>query len=184
VAIDACTTYSIGFRAASAQELAGAFLDFLHDGLDLPGRYTDPDLAFVREPARIDSAMRRRYERMLKRVRWSRPMVARFVGCWLSEPKASVAFEPPPAPLSPAAFCARAARRGIRLDSRTQLLYDAKHLFINGSALRRPAGGGPALRQLANDRALTPRAARTVHPQASTILYTWYRDGYLHTDAA
>ena len=51
VAVDACTTYSIGFRAPGANELAVAFLDFLRDELDLAGRYADPDLAPAREPA-------------------------------------------------------------------------------------------------------------------------------------
>jgi 50S ribosomal protein L16 3-hydroxylase len=184
VAVDACMTYSIGFRAASAQEVAEAFLDFLRDRLDLAGRYADPDLAPVREPARIDAAMRRRYERMLKRVRWSRQSIARFVGCWLSEPKPSVSFESPPARLSRAAFGARAAKHGIRLDIRTQLLYDSTWMFINGTAIRWPASGAATLRELANDRALRARSARDAHPQAATILYTWYRDGYLHTDAA
>ena len=72
----------------------------------------------------------------------------------------------------------------MRLETRTQLLYDPTHLFINGTALRWPAGGGPTLKQLANDRALAPHAAQRAHPKASTILYTWYRDGYLHTDTA
>src|SRR5262249_11967056 len=135
VAIDACTTYSIGFRAGGAQEVAEAFLDFLRDELDLEGRYADPDLAPVRQPSRRDAARRARSERMLKRVRWSRPTIERFVGCWLSEPKASVSFDPPSAPSSRAAFGARAAKHGIRLDIRTQLLYDPTHLFINGSAL-------------------------------------------------
>jgi 50S ribosomal protein L16 3-hydroxylase len=121
---------------------------------------------------------------MLKRIRWNRATIERFLGCWLSEPKASVAFDPPGAPLSRAAFGARASKRGVRLDTRTQLLYDPRHLFINGSALRWPEGGGRTLKQLANDRTLPPRAARGAHPKASTILYTWYRDGYLHTDAA
>jgi 50S ribosomal protein L16 3-hydroxylase len=183
VAIDPCTTYSIGFRAASTQELAGAFLDFLHDALDLAGRYADPDLAPLREPARIDGAMRGRYERMLKRVRWNRSTIERFIGCWLSEPKASVAFEPPRAPLTRMAFGACAAKYGIRLDTRTQLLYDATHLYINGGALRSPVRGAATLRQLANDRALAPRAANAVHPQAAIILYTWYRDGFLHPSA-
>jgi len=184
VAIDPCLTYSIGFRAAGAEELAGAFLDFLHDELEIPGRYADPDLGPIREPAEIDAAMRRRCERMLKRIRWNRATIERFLCCWLSEPKASVAFDPPGAPLSRAAFGARAAKRGIRLDTRTQLLYDPRHLFINGSALRWPEGGGQTLKQLANDRTLPPRATRGAHPKASTILYTWYRDGYLHPDPA
>ncbi len=184
VALDACTTYSIGFRAPSTQELAGAFLDFLHDGLDIPGRYADADLVPPREPAEIDGVMRRRCERMLRRIHWDRTTIERFLGCWLSEPKPSVAFDPPVAPLNRAAFGARVAKRGIHLDTRTQLLYDPMHLFINGIALRWPAGGRPTLKQLANARALTPRAAYGAHPNASTILYTWYLDGYLHTDPA
>jgi 50S ribosomal protein L16 3-hydroxylase len=183
-AIDPCTTYSIGFRAASASELAAAFLDFLRDELDLPGRYADPDLAPTDTPAEIDGAMRRRCERMLNRVSWDHATIARFLGCFLSEPKANVFFNPPDAPLSRAAFTARAAKDSVSLDPRTQLLYDATHVFINGAALPWPAGGASTLKQLANARGLARRAAGTVHPDASAILYTWYRDGYLHPGTA
>jgi 50S ribosomal protein L16 3-hydroxylase len=184
VAVDACTTYSIGFRAAGATELGAAFLDFLHDELDLPGHYADPDLAPVRAPAEIDRAMQRRCARMLRGVSWNRPTLLRFLGCWLSEPKPNVVFEPPDAPLSRRAFRARVARQGLRLDLRTLLLYDAAHLFINGAALPWPAAGAPSLRRLANARSLEPRAAGAVEPETTALLYTWYRDGYLHPDAA
>ena len=121
---------------------------------------------------------------MLKRVSWDRTTISRFLGCFLSEPKPNVFFEPPPAPLPRAAFGARAAKRGLHLDLRTQLLYDATHAFINGTALPWPAIGAPALKRLANTRALPPHAAGAAHPEISTILYTWYRDGYLHTGTA
>ena len=53
-----------------------------------PGRYADPDLAPTREPARIGAAMQRaRARAMLAAIRWDRGDVARFLGCWLSEPK-------------------------------------------------------------------------------------------------
>jgi 50S ribosomal protein L16 3-hydroxylase len=52
VAVDACTTYSIGFRAPGATELGAAFLDFLRDELQLPGRYADADLRPVTSPRR------------------------------------------------------------------------------------------------------------------------------------
>ena len=184
VAVDACTTYSIGFRAASANDLAGAFLDFLRDELDLPGRYADPDLARARAPAEIDRAMHRRCERILRGVAWDEATVARFLGGWLSEPKPTVFFDPPGAPLARGAFSARAAKQGLYLDTRTQLLYDPAHLFINGTALPWPASGGQALKQLANARALPSRAAAGVPPDAAAILYNWYRDGYLHAGAA
>ncbi len=53
VAIGECMTYSIGFRAPSYQELGEAFLQFMADSIDLPGRYADPDLAPVKNPAEI-----------------------------------------------------------------------------------------------------------------------------------
>src|SRR6185436_3025229 len=46
VALDECTTYSIGFRASSNTELAQGFLDYLRDQVDLPGRYADADARF------------------------------------------------------------------------------------------------------------------------------------------
>jgi 50S ribosomal protein L16 3-hydroxylase len=180
VAVDACTTYSIGFRAPGANELAIAFLDFLRDELDLPGRYADPELAPRRAPAAIDGAMRRRCERMLQGVRWDRATIARFLGCWLSEPKPDVFFERPPAPMSRPAFAARAAKRGIRLDLRTQLLYDARHLYINGMACDWPVAGAHALRRLANARSLGAGAAAALPAAAMALSYDWYRNGYLH----
>jgi 50S ribosomal protein L16 3-hydroxylase len=184
VAMDACTTYSIGFRAPSATELGVAFLDFLRDELDLPGRYADADLEAVTSPAAITAAMHRRHLRMLDGVRWDRNAVARFVGCWLSEPKPHVFFERPDPPLASSAFRRTAAKHGLRLDLKSRLLYDDRHLYVNGTALPWPAASRDKLRRLANDRVLAPTAAGRVSPEVATILYNWYRDGYVHTGIA
>jgi 50S ribosomal protein L16 3-hydroxylase len=180
VAVDACTTYSIGFRAASANELAVAFLDFLRDELDLPGRYADPGLAPTRTPAKIGASMRRHCAATLAAIRWDPASVARFLGCWLSEPKPHVFFTPAASPLGRAAFLAAATRRGVRLDTRTQLLYDNRYLFINGAALPWPAVGAPALALLANRRALAPRDVTALPLPVAALLHQWYRDGFLH----
>ncbi|MEP7184179.1 MAG: cupin domain-containing protein [Betaproteobacteria bacterium] len=183
VAIDACATYSIGFRAASATEMGAAFLDLLRDELALPGRYADPDLAPTREPAWIGGAMLSQCAQQLAGIRWDRATIARFLGTWLSEPKPTVFFDPPAAPLSRAAFLARAARCGVRLDRRTQLLYDDRHLFVNGAALPWPAGGAAALKRLANERRLDVRAVAALPAAAASILWQGYRDGYLDLDS-
>ncbi len=180
VAVDLCTTYSIGFRAPAANELAAAFLDFLHDHLDLPGRYADPDLAPTREPARIGETMQRRCAAMLGAIRWDRAAVARFLGCWLSEPKPTVFFDRPAPVLSRAGFLARARKRGVRLDPRTQLLYDDRSLFVNGATQRWPVAGAAAMRELANARALPPRTVAAATREVAALLHDWYRHGYLH----
>ena len=177
VALDACSTYSIGFRAPSAQELATAFLDWLRDTLALEGRYRDPDLGVTREPARIRRELLDYAMATLARIDWDRRALRRFLGVMLTEPKPTVAFAAPRRALSRRAFLSRAARAGLRLDSRTQLLYDATHLFVNGEVLVPPAGAWLTLRRLANARELAPG---TIAPPAADVLYRWYRDGYLH----
>jgi 50S ribosomal protein L16 3-hydroxylase len=182
VALDECTTYSIGFRAAAATELATAFLDHLRDQIDLPGRYADPDLRHSHEPARIGASMQRRYAELIERVRWDRATVARFLGCWLSEPKATVFFEPPREPANIAAFARAARDRGVRLDARTQLLYDDAHVYINGSATRWPDRDRGALAALANRRALAPADIAPLARSTLALLHDWYRHGFLHAD--
>jgi 50S ribosomal protein L16 3-hydroxylase len=185
VAVDTCTTYSIGFRAPSTNELAGAFLDFLRDEVDLDGRYADPNLAPTCEPARIGAPMLARCARELGRLAWTRSTVARFLGCWLSEPKPTVFFDPPPRPRPLAAFARALARDGARLDRRTQLLYDDRQLFINGSSHAWPGDdtGVKALRRLANERSLPPAAAAALSAGCVALLHQWHCDGYLDTAA-
>ena len=86
--------------------------------------------------------------------------------------------------LSLAGFRTRMAKHGVRLDTRTQLLYDPVHLFINGAALGWPPGSSATLRQLANTRSLAARRTANMPPETARILYNWYRDGYLHANTA
>lgn len=178
IALDACTTYSIGFRAPTHQELVEAFLDHLRDTLVVSGRYADPGLHATTHPARLDAPMARRLAAPLARIRWSARDVACFLGRHLSEPKPQVVFEPPP-PLALRAFRARAARAGVRLDAGTQLLYDAHALYINGSGVHAPAAARAALMRLADERALPAAAVRGGAATLVALLHDWYEHGYL-----
>ena len=179
VAIAACSTYSIGFRAPSAQELGIAFVDWLRDRIALDGRYRDPGLPAARAPARIARGLSDYAASALSGLAWDDRTVACFLGAYLTEPKPAVTFTPPRPALARRVFTTRAARRGVRLDSRTQLLYDARNLFINGDVLDRPTIGWPAIRRLANTRQL---AADDVDAGVANLLYPWYRDGFVHLD--
>jgi 50S ribosomal protein L16 3-hydroxylase len=178
VAIDTCTTYSIGFRAPSAQELGIAFLDWLRDNIALEGRYADPGLTATREPARISTRMQSDCGAMLARMRWDRATAARFVGCFLTEPKPNVLFQRHRHHATLARFAAGAQRRGLRLDPRTQILYDGRHLYVNGASMPWPRGAVAALRELANRRRVA--GARLDSATLLRVLYEWHCDGYLH----
>jgi 50S ribosomal protein L16 3-hydroxylase len=177
VAIDACSTYSIGFRAPTAQELATGFLDAMRDAVALEGRYRDPDLMASREPARIGRDLHAYAAKIVAALQWNDRAIARCLGAQLTEPKPTVTFSPPRRPMSLSEFARRAAHKGLRLDSRTQLLYDAAHLFVNGEVLEPPARTRALLRRLANARELEPMA---LSREAARIAYRWYGNGFLH----
>lgn len=179
-ALEACTTYSIGFRAPEAQELVVAFLDWLRDRVALSGRYADRDLAATREPARIGATMRKRALAMLRQLRWDDGAAEQFLGSYLTEPKPSVRFAVPAHPVDASSFRRAASSRGVALDARTQLLYDERHLFINGEAMAWPSGAmstASALKKLANRRRLAAAEVRSV---PNSLLYQWYCHGFVH----
>ena len=183
VAVDACTTYSIGFRAASHDELAKAFLDFLQGELQLLGRYADPDLPPTSRPARIDAKMQMGVARALSGIRWKREHVDRFLGRFLSEPKAHIVFDPPGVPLNARDFAIRAAGNGLALDLRTQLLYDARNFYLNGETIEAPAELRAALAELADHRSLSARRLATAPHALLRLLHGWYRDGFIEPPA-
>jgi 50S ribosomal protein L16 3-hydroxylase len=179
VALDECTTYSIGFRAPARQELAAEYLLRQSERIALPGLYRDPDLRPQSRPAAIPAAMVDKTAALLPRRRPSRREVLSFLGEYLSEPKARIVFRRPARALSTARFGAAAQRRGIRLDAASLMLHAGSQVFINGESL---APGSPraalaALKRLADDRSLPPRhCARTLWP----MLHEWYKAGWLH----
>jgi 50S ribosomal protein L16 3-hydroxylase len=177
VALDACTTWSIGFRAPQAQELAVALLQFMQDEIRLEGLYADPDLAPAREPARLDRRMVARAARLLDGLGWEAAPIAKFLGCYLTEPKPHVVFDPRTAPLTRARFARALGTRGVALDRRTLMLYDERWLYVNGEAIPWPRSGRVPLRRLAN-----ARAVRVESPSGTLVdlLMEWCRHGFLH----
>ena len=180
VALDACITCSIGFRAPLLQEIAEAFVDHLRDSIDIPGRYGDPDLRPSRHPARIDRVLRSGFAEAIDGIRWNKDDVTRFIGRFASEPAPNVVFEPPTRLPRPA-FARRAKTNGIRLDRRTQLLYDDVRYYVNGDDSAMPDVDRAALRSLADRRELSSLAVRGLATVTIDLLYDWFCHGYIAT---
>lgn len=177
VALDPCITYSIGFRAPSAGELADGFLAFLQDrGGWSDERYRDSDARPAARPARVADALVEYCERMIERVRWRRRDIEEFVGRHLSEPKPHVRFVAPPRPLGRSAFRASCAARGVRLALATGMLYRRSWIYMNGEFVAVSGRTRMLLTRLADERELE-RCSLT--STAADLLYTWYRAGYL-----
>lgn len=185
VAEGECMTCSIGFRAPSAGELGAQFLYYLAERGGLRDErgdalYRDPKQPAVDTPAQLPPAMVERVAEIVDAIRWRKRDVAEFLGCYLSEPKPSVVFEPPARPLSEAAFVTQASRRGVYLDRRAALMYNARSYFINGE--EEPLEqAGEWLPELANLRHMEAKRFVTLSraPSMTALLHEWYCAGWI-----
>jgi 50S ribosomal protein L16 3-hydroxylase len=179
VAVGECMTYSIGFRSPSYQELGEAFLQFMAETIDLPGRYADPGLSATRHPAQIDQTMLTTVATQLRKIRFSDEDITVFLGEYLSEPKPSVFFSGPARKQTPASFRKAAIRRGIRLDSKTRMLYRGSKVFINGESFAVSRPDGALLKPLADQRWLDGAAISGASDDLAEALHAWHASGWL-----
>lgn len=170
-----CQTCSIGFRSPARSELARDLLQRMADVAgeddDAPVLYGDAGQAAVTAPGEIPPALQQFAQRALERALADRDGLPRALGESLTEPKANVWFEP-----------GRAPRRGqgVLLDRRTRMLYDARHVFVNGESWR--AGGADArlMRRLADARFLTAAELARASDAARELLAAWCDAGWAH----
>lgn len=178
VAEDACTTYSIGFRAPSAQELAHAFLVHLQDTLQFDGQYADPDLSVQQHPAEISRAMLKQIGAMIARIQWNASDIAQFAGRYLSEPKPHVFFDAPEQDLSLGSFAKLMRKHGVALDLKTRMLFIGNAFFINGETFEAMFEEADMLKTLADRRHLTAPVAKALIQR----LHAWYQAGWIVID--
>ncbi len=177
VALTECATYSIGFRAPSAQELAFNFLNHVQDELALEGMYADPDLKLQRRPAEIGRAMIKKVARILRRLSRTEDDYVHFLGKYLTEPKSQVFFSPPKSPLDKAEFRRCALRSGVALDRKSRMLTHATWAFMNGDRVPFGPQSGALLRELSDHWMIQPKSR--IDRDSLALLYGWYCDGYL-----
>lgn len=177
---DDCMTYSIGFRAPAARELAIEFLEACRQEMLPDELYRDPELQPAQDAAAIDPQMVSHVAGMLRRLPWEAEQLGPFLAKYFSEPKAYVVFSPN-RKLSAEKFLQRVQQSGLVMDLQTQMLHWQGQYFINGERVSVSAEAGPLLNTFANQRLLTAADCQTaaIHP-----LLPWlrgiYLSGYVH----
>jgi len=170
-----CMTASIGFRAPARGELVRELLARRVDGEDeaSPVLYRDPAQPATAEPGRIPEALQRFAEDAVARALRDRDALHVALGEALTEPKPQVWFEP---------GAAHALDGGVRLDARTRMMYDARHVYVNGESWR--AGGRDArlMRRLADARRLDAADVARASAAARELLLQWAEDGWLQIE--
>ena len=180
VARGECITASIGFRAASRDEVGTAVLQRMLDGIDEPCEsplYRDPDQPATDEPGRIPPALAAFAADAVRRIVEAPRSLDCALGEWLSEPKPQVWFD---------ALGEMAQRGAIVLDRRSRMLYDDHHVFINGESFMAAGRDATLMRRLADRRALDAAAVSKLSAPAWELVQSWVDQGWLHpaTDEA
>ena len=175
VAEGECMTYSIGFRSPDRSELGRELLLRMSDEPDEPETpviYRDPKQEAVSNPALIPEGMYDFAREALKKAMAEPLALERALGEYLSDPKPNVWFEHGDE---------NGMFESVVLDRRTSMMYDARHIFINGESYL--AGGRDAtlMRKLADTRALSRKDLATASDDALELLSSWFDAGWVRS---
>jgi len=175
IAVGECMTYSIGFRSPSQAEVAREMLQRLSDHAGDAATqvlYRDAGQSAVSSSAEIPKTMIEFARSAVVAALTDPTALAQSFGEYLTEPKANVWFDANPwTPGGP-----------IYLDRRTRMMYDEKHVYINGESFRAAGTDARLMRTLANARCLDSRDVNRLSAGACELLMQWCEDGWLYAD--
>jgi 50S ribosomal protein L16 3-hydroxylase len=170
-----CQTYSIGFRSPARGELARELLQRLaDDAAESAGDaiYRDPKQDATATPGAIPSDLQAFARDALQAALKDASQLDRALGEYLTEPKASVWFDSGSVPRT---------LRDIALDARTNMMYDASHVYINGEGYRASGVDAKLMRTLADRRGLTQQELARASGEAIELLRSWCEAGWMHS---
>jgi 50S ribosomal protein L16 3-hydroxylase len=169
-----CMTYSIGFRSPVKGEIARDLLQALAEQAEDEvgcAIYRDPKQPAVSGSGEIPEGLVKFAQDALTAALKDPLALQRSLGEIMTEPKAHVWFH------GGQEF---EEGVGVRLDRRTRMMYDAKHVFINGESFRAAGSDAKQMRKLADNRELTAVEVAKLSPDAAELLAQWGEDGWLY----
>jgi 50S ribosomal protein L16 3-hydroxylase len=170
-----CMTCSIGMRAPQRGALAAELVQRLAETHHDDSLFADAGRAPAPRPAAIPRELAAFAADAVRRLACRRGAVALALGEVLSEPKPHVWFQKRSTPWRVGA---------VALDKRTRMLYDARHVFINGESVQVRGEDRTLLRRLADERALDAAAVRGARRGVKSLLAEWFAAGWLEVETA
>ena len=170
-----CMTYSIGFRSPNGAQLAHEVLQRMAEAAaDEEGAiYRDAQQSAVANPGAIPAALQDFARKVVQRALQQPKALECALGEALTEPKPNVWFEPSPAGML----------ESVVLDRRTRMMYDDRHVFINGESYRAAGRDAVLMRRLADERLLDSRDLARASDEALELLSAWCEAGWAHAGA-
>jgi 50S ribosomal protein L16 3-hydroxylase len=175
---DECMTYSIGFRAPSAGELLAQLLERMAEQVRssdaLATLYQDRAQPATAKPAQLPQDLMKFVQGAWAHAKPSAALIEQAVGEYLSEPKLHVWFDAPDN-----ANWSAAARCGVRLSDKTQLLIGRQACYINGERIDGQAGARAWWMRLATSRWASAAEIADAPADVQTQLREWLEAGWV-----
>lgn len=169
-----CMTYSVGFRSPNRAGLAHEVLLRMADAAaddDASLIYRDPRQEAVSGPGAIPADLQAFARDAVQRALQQPLALECALGEALTEPKPNVWFEP---------LAVAGMLESLVLDRRTRMMYDDKHVFINGDSYRAAGRDAALMRRLADRRHLDARDLAQASDAALELLSSWCEAGWAH----
>jgi 50S ribosomal protein L16 3-hydroxylase len=199
-ALGECMTCSVGFRSPAAGPLAAELLLHLADAAqdEAAGTahgpaarlYRDPAQPATAQPGAVPPALQRFAAQAVQRLMRDPLALQRALGEVLTEPKPRVWFGPPDgtgdmaAPGERGLEAASAGPLALRLHPATRMLYDDRHVYINGESFVAAGRDATLMRRLADGRRLGAADCHRLSPGARALVQDWLDCGWLWSPAA
>ena len=189
VAIGECMTYSIGFKVPKQVDLGRELLLRYADAVDEdceqdndsknPTKvkpevlYRDADQEATPNPAQIPTALLEFAQQAITKAMADPDALARHLGEHLSEPKSNVWFDAPEGAVK------LSRKRGVKLTLQSQMMFDKRHIFLNGESWRAAGKDAKLMQKLANQRFLDASDLVKASEDAIGLLQDWLEQGWL-----
>lgn len=177
VAQGECMTYSIGFRSPAKSELASELLQRLaEDVLDEETRvlYRDPQQPAVAQSGAVPDVLLEFARAAVADALRDPLALKRVLGEYLSEPKGHVHFDGGVPP---------SATGALSLDRRTRMLYDDRHIFLNGESFMASGRDAKLMRGLADLRTLSAADVKRLSGPARSLVADWCEAGWMYVES-
>ncbi len=176
-----CQTYSIGFRAPSTEELARELMHRVADEIEDESLYTDRAQAATAQPGAIPAELQNFAAHAVTKALQDGTLMQQILGEYLTEPKSAVWFDAAK-PLCKSYAKTTLKARSVRLDRRSRMMYDAKHVYLNGDSWKVAGKDAKLLRKLADDRRLDAADLIAASAALTGAVAQFIQQGWLHYD--
>jgi 50S ribosomal protein L16 3-hydroxylase len=136
--------------------------------------YQDPTQTAAIQDASIPAALQKFAAQSVAKALKDPQILNCLLGETLTEPKSNVWFDTP----DQDAMTAFTWPSDVYLDRRTKMLFDTKHIFVNGESFRAAGRDAKLLQKLANQKSLTFKEAKGLSKDAAQLMQAWWKEGW------